>query len=151
VLGAQLGHVHREVAVELAPCPAQVARDDGEDDRDQQAHRQQDGPTLAPPSSCHALTVSLQTLHTQYLDRFVDKHCMERASPANAVQAGGMALVPTGVAARELGVNATTLQRWVKAGLVKPDLVTPGGHLRWDLDRLRAELRSLRERPVNDD
>ncbi|MEU4802839.1 MerR family transcriptional regulator [Actinosynnema sp. NPDC023587] len=55
-----------------------------------------------------------------------------------------MALVPTGVAARDLGVNATTLQRWAKAGLVKPALVTPGGHLRWDLDNLRAQLRDAR-------
>lgn len=62
-----------------------------------------------------------------------------------------MALVPTGVAARELGVASTTLQRWVKAGLVTPDLVTPGGHLRWDVDRLRAQLRSLRERDAADD
>lgn len=55
-----------------------------------------------------------------------------------------MPLVPTGVAARELGVASTTLQRWVKAGLVTPALITPGGHLRWDLDALKAQLRDAR-------
>jgi DNA-binding transcriptional MerR regulator len=55
-------------------------------------------------------------------------------------------LVPTAVAAKELGVATRTLQRWAAEGLVTPDLVTPGGHQRWDVDRLKAELRELRER-----
>jgi DNA-binding transcriptional MerR regulator len=55
-------------------------------------------------------------------------------------------LVPTGVAAREIGVDVRTLQRWAAEGLVKPALVTPGGHLRWDLDDLKAQLRDKRQR-----
>jgi DNA-binding transcriptional MerR regulator len=55
--------------------------------------------------------------------------------------------VSTGDAARELGVNIRTLQRWVEAGLIEPDLTTAGGHMRWDLPRLRDELRRIqRER-----
>jgi DNA-binding transcriptional MerR regulator len=55
-------------------------------------------------------------------------------------------LVPTGVLARELGVDVRTLQRWVKAELLTPDLVTPGGHMRWDAERVRTELQAMRER-----
>jgi hypothetical protein len=34
----------------------------------------------------------------------------------------------------------------VAEGRIKPDLVTLGGQYRWDVDRLRAELRERRER-----
>jgi DNA-binding transcriptional MerR regulator len=54
--------------------------------------------------------------------------------------------VPTSVAARRIGVAVRTLQKWVEDGLVSPDLVTPGGHMRWDVDRLRDELRAKRQR-----
>ena len=47
----------------------------------------------------------------------------------------------TGAAARELGISAATLTRWVARGLATPAEVTAGGHFRWDLDDLRAELR----------
>ena len=51
--------------------------------------------------------------------------------------------VTTGTAARAVGVSLTTLQRWAHAGLVQPALRTAGGHFRWDLDSLRAQLRAL--------
>jgi DNA-binding transcriptional MerR regulator len=57
-----------------------------------------------------------------------------------------MALVSTARAAKELGVAARTLQGWATRGLIKPDLVTQGGHYRWDVERLRIELREKRER-----
>jgi DNA-binding transcriptional MerR regulator len=53
-------------------------------------------------------------------------------------------LVPTGDAAKEIGVARTTLARWWQHGLVEPALVTAGGHARWDVDDLK---RQLRERP----
>lgn len=53
-----------------------------------------------------------------------------------------MPYVTTGQAARELGVDIRSLQRWVKAGQLQPDYTTPGGHMRWDVDRLREELRN---------
>jgi DNA-binding transcriptional MerR regulator len=52
-------------------------------------------------------------------------------------------LVPTGVAARAVGVHLRTLQRWVKEGLIEPDVVTPGGHMRWDVQRLLRQIQDL--------
>ena len=58
-----------------------------------------------------------------------------------------MPYVTTGEAARLLGVSIRSLQQWAKDGLIEPDHVTPGGHMRWDVERVRAELRQrLRER-----
>ena len=54
-------------------------------------------------------------------------------------------LVPTGVAARELGITRTTLNRWWTDGLVKPTFVTAGGHARWDMDDLRRQLEEWRD------
>ena len=53
----------------------------------------------------------------------------------------GERLVTTGAAAKAIGVTPVTLQRWAHAGIVTPASVTAGGHLRWDLDDLREQLR----------
>lgn len=50
-------------------------------------------------------------------------------------------LVTTGQAAKELGVTRRSIVRWVRRGELEPDYVTPGGHYRWDVERLRAEVR----------
>ncbi|WP_433282139.1 helix-turn-helix domain-containing protein [Pseudonocardia xinjiangensis] len=55
-------------------------------------------------------------------------------------------LLSTGEAARELGLNSRSISRWAKEGLITPALVTPGGQYRWNLEDLRAELRTLRAR-----
>jgi DNA-binding transcriptional MerR regulator len=55
-------------------------------------------------------------------------------------------LVPTGDAAKAVGVDIRTLQRWVKNKIIKPHGYTAGGHMRWDVDRLRQELRDLQQR-----
>lgn len=55
-------------------------------------------------------------------------------------------LVTTGEAARALGVNIRTLQKWAKAGLLEPDHRTVGGHARWDVERVRDELRNPSKR-----
>lgn len=49
--------------------------------------------------------------------------------------------ITTGDAARELGISSATLTRWVKAGTVTPAETTAGGHYRWDMTSLRAQLR----------
>lgn len=54
-------------------------------------------------------------------------------------------LVSTSVAARELGLSRSTLQRWAQQGLVVPDLITVGGQYRWDVERLRRELHEQAE------
>lgn len=58
-----------------------------------------------------------------------------------------MQYVSTGQAAKALGVSTRSLQQWAKDGLIEPDFRTSGGHMRWDVDRVRAELRAnLRDR-----
>jgi 8-oxo-dGTP pyrophosphatase MutT (NUDIX family) len=42
-------------------------------------------------------------------------------------------------------VHPGTLWRWKKEGKVTPATTTAGGHLRWDVDRLRQEIRELLE------
>lgn len=49
-------------------------------------------------------------------------------------------LVSTTEAAKHLGIAQSTLSRWVSQGLVTPTWRTPGGHMRWDLDDLEAQL-----------
>ena len=50
-------------------------------------------------------------------------------------------LVTSGQAAKALGVSLRSLQQWVREGKIVPDYATPGGHARWDVDRVRHELR----------
>ena len=52
-------------------------------------------------------------------------------------------LVPTPEAARALGISARTIQRYVKAGLIIPDLRLPSGRYRWDVVRLREQINNL--------
>lgn len=53
-----------------------------------------------------------------------------------------MPFVTTPQAARLLNVSVRSLQRWMQLGMIEPDYRTPGGHARWDVDRLRRELRN---------
>ncbi|MCW0214398.1 MAG: helix-turn-helix domain-containing protein [Pseudonocardia sp.] len=55
-------------------------------------------------------------------------------------------LITTGQAARELGIDPATLWRWVKAEYVTPHSKTVGGHLRWDLEDLRGQIKRLQAR-----
>lgn len=56
-------------------------------------------------------------------------------------------LIGTGELARRLGLSPRTIARYVAAGLITPDLVTAGGHYRWDEQAVRQQLAELRERP----
>lgn len=53
-------------------------------------------------------------------------------------------LVTTAVAARALGIAASTLWRWQKAGHVVPAFVTVGGQARWDVADLRRQIAAWR-------
>lgn len=53
-------------------------------------------------------------------------------------------LIPTGVAASAVSVSTATLTRWAARGDVTPAQVTVGGHYRWNLASLRAQVRKLR-------
>jgi excisionase family DNA binding protein len=52
-------------------------------------------------------------------------------------------LMSTGEAARELGISARSLARWAQEGLITPALTTAGGHYRFELEDLRAQLLKL--------
>ena len=51
-------------------------------------------------------------------------------------------LISTGEAARILGVSQHTVIRAVHHGRLEPDEVTPGGHYRFALQRIRSGLRN---------
>lgn len=51
-------------------------------------------------------------------------------------------LVSIGFAAKQLGVSVGSLLRWENLGQVTPTLVTPGGHRRYNILDLRAQLES---------
>jgi DNA-binding transcriptional MerR regulator len=52
-------------------------------------------------------------------------------------------VVTTAVAAKRLGVSVPSLTRWARDGLITPAFRTPGGQYRWNLARLREELRTM--------
>jgi excisionase family DNA binding protein len=55
-------------------------------------------------------------------------------------------LVTTTQAAREVGVARSTLVSWVHQGWLEPHATTMGGHYRWDVDRLKDEIRAVQQR-----
>jgi excisionase family DNA binding protein len=57
-------------------------------------------------------------------------------------------LITTGEAARELGVSRETLNAWVRDGKVAPHSRTVGGHMRWNLEQLRRQIREAQEAPT---
>lgn len=60
-------------------------------------------------------------------------------------------MLTTGEAAREIGIAGKTLSRYVREGKIKPTVRLPSGHLRWDLEDLKAQLRALDPRERDDD
>jgi 8-oxo-dGTP pyrophosphatase MutT (NUDIX family) len=61
--------------------------------------------------------------------------------------------VPTGRAAKELGISKATLLRWMHRGWITPAWETPAGQYRWvmtDLERQLDRPRSQQGEPVHD-
>ena len=52
-------------------------------------------------------------------------------------------LVNTAELARALGLAPRTIQKYRQEGTLTPDLESAGGHARWDVERVRAELRRI--------
>ncbi|MCH6165159.1 MerR family DNA-binding transcriptional regulator [Pseudonocardia alaniniphila] len=52
-------------------------------------------------------------------------------------------LVHTSEAAKALGISARSIARWAAEGKIVPNLRTPGGHMRWDVEGLRKQLYAL--------
>ncbi len=55
-------------------------------------------------------------------------------------------LVTTSELARALGLHARTIQRYRNLGVLVPELESPGGHARWDIEKVKQQLRELRHR-----
>ena len=68
------------------------------------------------------------------------------SSVAYVAQVAPEELLTTGETAKRLGLSRSTLWRYVKAGLIEPDLITAGGHFRFDPEHVRRQLRALRQR-----
>lgn len=54
-------------------------------------------------------------------------------------------LLTSGQLARALGVAPRTVARWAQDGWITPELVTAGGHYRWDLEAVKRQLAERRE------
>ncbi len=52
-------------------------------------------------------------------------------------------LLTTSQAADSIGISRTTLARYVADGKLRPTLRLPSGHMRWDPEDLRAQLRAM--------
>lgn len=52
-------------------------------------------------------------------------------------------MLTTAQAAEAIGIARTTLSRYVKERKLRPTLRLPSGHMRWELDDLKAQLRAL--------
>lgn len=83
----------------------------------------------------------MQGVQTVDTPRAVNGRCQN--SGMSDEQTGTRVLVSSSAAARAVGVDRSTLTRWVQRGELRPASRTPGGHLRWDLDDLRRQLDAL--------
>ena len=55
-------------------------------------------------------------------------------------------LVTTSELARALGLSSRTIQRYRREGVLTPEIASPGGHARWDVETVKAQLRALQQR-----
>jgi MerR HTH family regulatory protein len=74
------------------------------------------------------------------------RRCTSRLTSPYGDRVADGRLVTTAELARALGLSARTIQRYRQGGLLVPDLVSAGGHARWDVEKVRSRLRSLAER-----
>jgi predicted site-specific integrase-resolvase len=54
-------------------------------------------------------------------------------------------MLTTAEAARVVGIHRKTLSAYVGRGWIKPTLRLPSGHMRWEIDDLKRQLRELDE------
>lgn len=55
-------------------------------------------------------------------------------------------LVTTSELARALSLSTRTIQRYRTLGVLVPELESPGGHARWDVEKVKQQLRELRRK-----
>ena len=75
------------------------------------------------------------------------RDCARHLTSAYGARVADGRLVTTAELARALGLSTRTIQRYRQGGVLVPDVVSAGGHARWDVDKVRSTLRSLAERP----
>jgi len=59
-------------------------------------------------------------------------------------------MLTTTEAADRIGISRKTLARYVSAGKLRPTVRLPSGHMRWEMDDLKAQLRALDEQRDDD-
>ncbi len=57
-------------------------------------------------------------------------------------------LVTTSELARALSLSKRTIQRYRSLGVLVPELESPGGHARWDVENVKQQLRDLRRKDL---
>lgn len=78
-------------------------------------------------------------------------------TPAPQPSGSGSDLVSTGDCAVALGVSKSAILLWHRENKITPAVTSPGGHLKWDVERVREELgyaptpESLEVEPANID
>jgi DNA-binding transcriptional MerR regulator len=55
-------------------------------------------------------------------------------------------LVTTSELARAVGLHSRTLQRYRAEGLITPEVESKGGHARWDVEKVKEQLREMARR-----
>lgn len=55
-------------------------------------------------------------------------------------------LLTSGEVADELGLSPRTISRYAREGIITPELITAGGQYRFNLDRVREDLRKHAEK-----
>lgn len=99
---------------------------------------------------CGCLRVYVTTLASSGSFRDIGDRKLVRVTPrtydhgmATGTGEGDSPLISTPVAARVFGISPRTLQRYVRAGLIEPEVTLASGQYRWNLDRLRDQMRNL--------
>ena len=60
-------------------------------------------------------------------------------------------LITTAELARTLGLAPRTIQRYRRLGWLVPAEVSMGGHARWDVEDVRAQMRERRQQEQDED
>lgn len=55
-------------------------------------------------------------------------------------------LLTSSEVAAELGLSRSSIARYATAGYITPEVTTPGGQYRWDLEKVREQLRAMNQR-----
>lgn len=92
----------------------------------------------------HATTLTITTI-TSNIYRTTGSTGNYRVNRVPTVRGVPRKLLTSGQLARELGLAPGTVSRYAREGIITPEVITAGGQYRFDLDRVREELRKRAE------